>query len=69
MNILSLLTALRRSIVQLFAVQIKFLSSTPMSARLSAAGGFSVAYVFLHFLPDLAEVKNHLGTWSAARWR
>jgi zinc transporter ZupT len=32
-----------------------FLQSTPRSAWLSLAGGVSVAYVFVHLLPELAE--------------
>lgn len=41
--------------VHLYAGRLKFLGVTPRSRWLSAAGGISVAYVFLHLLPELAE--------------
>jgi hypothetical protein len=52
--------------VHLFSGQIRFLHVTPRSRWLSAASGVSVAYVFVHVLPDLAEgqemVRRLLGT-------
>lgn len=50
-----LLALLGLIIVHLFGAQIKFLAGTPRSAWLSAAGGISVTYVFLHLLPELAK--------------
>ena len=41
--------------VHLFVDRLKFLDGTPRSRWLSAAGGISLAYVFLHLLPELAE--------------
>ena len=41
--------------VHVFADRLKFLDGTPRSRWLSAAGGISLAYVFLHLLPELAE--------------
>ena len=42
-------------LVHVFAHRLKFLDGTPRSRWLSAAGGISLAYVFLHLLPELAE--------------
>ncbi len=47
-------------LVHLFASKLRFLSGTPRSIWLSAAGGVSVAYVFLHLLPELAESQETL---------
>ena len=38
-----------------FGARLTFLSRTPRSVWLSLAGGVSVAYVFVHLLPELAE--------------
>ena len=46
--------------VHLFAREIRFLHVTPRSASLSAAAGASVAYVFVHILPSLAEGQKTL---------
>lgn len=46
--------------VHLFAGRLRFLDVTPRSRWLSAAGGISVAYVFIHILPDLAEEQETL---------
>jgi hypothetical protein len=46
--------------VHLFAREIRFLHVTPRSASLSAAAGASVAYVFVHILPNLAEGQKTL---------
>lgn len=40
--------------VHIFGRKMDFLRSTPRSAWLSIAGGVSVAYVFVHLLPELA---------------
>lgn len=39
-----------------------FLRTTPRSASLSFAGGVSVAYVFVHVLPELAKFQNSFKT-------
>ena len=39
-------------LVHVFADRMRFLDGTPRSRWLSAAGGISLAYVFLHFLPE-----------------
>lgn len=54
--------------VHLFAYRLAFLNRTPRSRWLSASGGISLAYVFLHFMPELAEgqalfEENHLVSW------
>lgn len=40
--------------IHVWAGRLRFLAVTPRSVWLSAAAGISVAYVFLHLLPDLA---------------
>lgn len=47
-------------LVHVFGGKLTFLSVTPRSVWLSAAGGVSVAYVFVHLLPDLAEYQETL---------
>lgn len=42
-------------LVHVFGGKLNFLAVTPRSIWLSAAGGVSVAYVFVHLLPELAE--------------
>lgn len=46
------------AIVHIFAGRLRFLEGTPRSAWLSGAGGVSVAYVFVHLLPDLSEAQE-----------
>lgn len=41
--------------VHLFSGRLRFLDATPRSVWLSVAGGVSVAYVFVHLLPELGE--------------
>ena len=41
--------------IHLFAGRARFLDTEPHSPWLSAAAGFSLAYVMLHILPKLAE--------------
>ena len=40
---------------------LRFLDGSPRSAWLSGAGGVSVAYVFVHFLPELAVGEREVG--------
>lgn len=47
-------------LVHVFGGKLRFLSITPRSIWLSAAGGVSVAYVFVHLLPELAEHQETL---------
>jgi len=46
--------------LHLVAYQVAFLSAIPRSRWLSAAGGVSVAYVFVHLLPELNEAQERL---------
>jgi len=55
MRLATLLAALGLVLAHLFGGKLRFLEGTPRSAWLSAAGGISVAYVFIHLLPELAE--------------
>ncbi|WP_205478932.1 hypothetical protein [Sphingomonas arenae] len=48
-------------LVHVFGNRLRFLATTPRSVWLSAAGGVSVAYVFVHLLPELAEHQETLG--------
>src|ERR671916_509735 len=54
----SLLAVVVLAIVHLLAGSMRFLESTPRSIWLSIAGGISVAYVFVHLLPDVAEEQQ-----------
>ncbi len=54
----ALLAATGLAIVHLFSGKLRFLEGTPRSVWLSMAGGISVAYVFVHLLPDLAEEQQ-----------
>lgn len=51
----SLFAALGLAVVHLLSGRLRFLNGTPRSIWLSIAGGISVAYVFVHLLPKLAE--------------
>lgn len=42
-------------LIHLYAGKLELLAHLPRSRCLSAAGGVSVAYVFVHLLPDLSE--------------
>lgn len=54
----SLVAACFLAAVHLFAGHALHLRSVPRSRWLSAAGGVSIAYVFLHLLPGLAEEQG-----------
>jgi hypothetical protein len=55
MVLLTALIAVGMALTHLFSGKLLFLSGIPRSPWLSAAGGISVAYVFLHLLPELGE--------------
>jgi hypothetical protein len=57
-TLLTTLLATALALVHLFAAKMRFLDVTPRSVWLSAAGGVSVAYVFVHLLPDLVEEQE-----------
>jgi hypothetical protein len=54
-TIVSLLAVVGLALVHLFSNRLRFLDVTPRSVWLSIFGGISVAYVFVHLLPELAE--------------
>ena len=58
MSWLSFCVALGLALIHFVAGTLRFLDVTPRSIWLSAAGGASVAYVFLHILPDLAKAQE-----------
>ena len=51
----ALVAALVLAAVHLYAGTMRLLAGVPRNAWLSAFGGISVAYVFVHLLPELAE--------------
>ena len=55
MEVAALIAALALGAVHLFGQRLRFLTLVPRSRWLSLAGGVSVAYVFVHLLPELAE--------------
>jgi hypothetical protein len=58
----SLLFALGFVVIHLFSWNLKFLHTVPRSRFLSVAGGISVAYVFLHLLPELGMFQSALAS-------
>ena len=75
----SLGAALVLALIHVFARRLRFLEVIPRSRWLSMAGGASVAYVFLHLLPEIASGVelvdervdlwgglNQLSTWLVA---
>jgi hypothetical protein len=54
----ALAAALCLAVIHIYAGKMRFLSGIPRSRWLSAAGGVSVAYVFLHLLPELARAQE-----------
>jgi hypothetical protein len=52
------LLAVGLALIHLFAGQLRFLDTTPRSRWLSISSGVSVAYVFMHILPDLSEAQQ-----------
>jgi hypothetical protein len=57
---IALAGAVLLAVVHVFAGKLTFLEGVPRSRWLSAAGGISVAYVFVHLLPDLGEGAEHV---------
>lgn len=55
------LAALGLALVHIFAGKLRFLEGIPRSRWLSMAGGVSVAYVFLHLIPEVAEAQERVG--------
>lgn len=62
----SFVAAMTFAVVHLFAGRLRKLGHVPRSGWLSMAGGVSVAYVFVHLLPELArgqEVMDGSDMW------
>ncbi|WP_434401359.1 ZIP family metal transporter [Planococcus sp. 11815] len=57
---LSLLFIMGFVVIHLFSKNMNFLKAVPRSRFLSIAGGISVAYVFLHLLPELGEFQEEV---------
>ncbi|MCM8738480.1 ZIP family metal transporter [Azospirillum sp. A1-3] len=55
---LTLLAAALLALVHVVTPSLRFLDGTPRSIWLSIAGGVSVSYVFVHFLPELAAAQE-----------
>ncbi|MER3494566.1 MAG: hypothetical protein C4323_21315 [Mastigocladus sp. ERB_26_2] len=49
------LLAIALALVHIFSGKLRFLEVTPRSIWLSLADGVSVAYVFVHILPELGQ--------------
>ncbi len=58
MEWLSFLFVMGFILIHLFSKNMNFLRAVPRSRFLSIAGGISVAYVFLHLLPELGEFQE-----------
>jgi hypothetical protein len=62
MNLTSLflsgIFAIAFALIHLFAGKLRFLETTPRSIWLSFASGVSVAYVFVHILPELSQAQE-----------
>lgn len=56
----ALLAAVVLALVHVVTPSLRFLAGTPRSAWLSVAGGVSVAYVFVHLLPELAAAEERI---------
>lgn len=59
--LLSTLAVTALALVHIFAGKLRFLDVIPRSRWLSFAGGTSVAYVFVHLLPELARAQEQIG--------
>jgi len=53
------LAAALLALIHIYAGKLKFLKRTPRSNWLSFGGGVSVAYIFVHVLPDLGEAQEN----------
>jgi len=60
-SLVSAAVALVFALIHVVGNRLTFLTVTPRSIWLSLAGGVSVAYVFVHLLPELAEYQETLG--------
>lgn len=56
--VISGLLAVGLALIHLFSGRLRLLRAAPRSRWLSSGGGVSVAYVFVHVLPDLSEAQT-----------
>ncbi len=61
----ALAAALALAVLHVAARMLTFLDALPRSRWLSLASGISVAYVFVHLLPELAQIQRQLGDFTA----
>ncbi len=54
--------ALALCLVHLYSYRLKFLGGTPRNAWLSISSGISLAYVFVHILPELTDAQQDIPT-------
>ncbi|MBD1864014.1 MULTISPECIES: hypothetical protein [Trichocoleus] len=65
LTLVSGLSAVALVLVHLFSSNLRFLEAVPRSRWLSFGSGVSVAYVFVHVLPDLSAAQETLReTWG-----
>ena len=57
-QIAALVAAIALACVHVLGGKLRCLAGVPRSRLLSAFGGVSVAYVFVHVLPELAEGQD-----------
>ncbi len=63
--LLSAILAVSLAVVHLFSGKLRFLEETPRSIWLSIGSGVSVAYVFVHILPDLGKAQETIEEFAA----
>ncbi len=61
----ALAAALTLAVLHIAARLLTFLDALPRSRWLSLGSGISVAYVFVHLLPELAQIQRELGDFNA----
>jgi len=68
--VFSAIIAATFALIHVAGPRLDFLKVTPRSVWLSAAGGVSIAYVFVHLLPELAEYQERLadGLQPGSMW-
>ena len=57
--------AIAFALVHLYGYRLKFLDITPRSGWLSLSSGISVAYVFIHVLPELSNAQEDFQAYAA----
>lgn len=62
---LSAIFAVTLALIHLYSGKLRFLNTMPRSRWLSMASGVSVAYVFIHILPDLSEQQETISQTGA----